>query len=745
MSLEVTAVSADLFFERIRSYLNHEACRIVEDAFELARRAHGDQRRKSGELFFTHPLTVAYYLAEYKLDHEVLVAALLHDVAEDTRVSIAEIESGFGRNVANLVDAVTKFKTVTPASDEDKTQSYTKEQIAAATIHKLLGMTANDVRAMIIKLFDRLHNLRTIEAVKLESRMRSASETLAIYAPIANRLGMWDLAGELGQRALEVAFPAAYRKIVSRLQVLQKKNQAVFEEVQQQIFDCLLQMGLDVRDVRPVQENAYTVYQQLQQNGRSYNEIDSIFRLIVLVGDWSSCYQAMGYLHQLWEPVPETFSDFIAVPRDNLYQSLHTTVVHSNGQRIGLRIRTIDMHEVSSSGILTRWLYAGTDIWPAAMQQRIENFLETLGYNIGEEPHDPNAGVQSVVQDVLGKQIRVYTPKGDVHNLVQGATALDFAYKVHTGLGNQCVGASIGDQRISLNRPLRDGEQVQIDKQDSARPLRAWLDEDLGYLATHYARSHVRRWFRRLPAKQALVEGERILRNELAMLGKSNYSHEDIAQQNGLATVEELYRQLGRVEMLPTTLSTRLMENDWNENPARSLDSVVYGPSGEKYVVTNANGRSLVLCGTCKPSPGDNILGYMRQSNQVTIHQEGCHLIARHNENGKKLKLGWGTAVNQVARVTRIQIDVYDRPGLLYEMTRLMEQEHINISYIHTPKAERPSEVRLVLALEVASPRQLVRILHQVRALYNVYRVRCLSENGYDDSDLLRPSLYRPE
>lgn len=715
------------------------------DAFELARREHGDQRRKSGELFFIHPLTVAYYLAEYKLDYEVLVAALLHDVAEDTLVSLDDIKKAFGKNVANLVDAVTKFKNVTPSNDAGKAQSYTKEQIAAATQHKLLGMTANDVRAMIIKLFDRLHNLRTIKAVKPESQMRSATETLSIYAPIANRLGMWDLAGELGQRSLEIAAPAAYRKISARLQVVQNKNQAVFEEVQQQVFACLLQMGLDVRDVRPVQENVYTIYQQLQQNGRSYNEIDSLLRIIVLVGDLPSCYQAMGYLHQLWEPVPQTFSDFIAVPRDNLYQSLHTTLVHSEGQRVGLRIRTLDMHEVSSSGILTRWLYADPDIWPAAMQQRIENFLETLGHNIGEEPHDPNAGVQSVVQDVLGKQIRVYTPKGDVYNLVEGATALDFAYKVHTGLGNQCIGAHIGDQRIPLNRPLRDGEQVQIDKRDSARPLRAWLDEDLGYLATHYARSHVRRWFRRLPAHQALQEGERILRSELAMLGKSNYAHDDIAMQLDLANVEELYRQLGRAELLPPTLSTRLMENDWDENPAKALDTVVYAPNGEKYVITNANGRSLALCGTCKPSPGDKILGYIRQSNHLTVHQEGCHLLTRHHENGKKMKLGWGTAVNQVARVTRIQVDVYDRPGLLYEITRLMERERINISYIHTPKAERPGEVRLVLDLEVTSPRQLVRILHQVRALYNVYRVRCLSENGYDESELLRPSLYRPE
>lgn len=743
MTSDVTAVSEERFFERIHSYLKHEECRIVCDALELARREHGDQRRKSGELFFTHPLTVAYYLAEYKLDHEVLVAALLHDVAEDTRVSIEDIRKKFGKKVATLVDAVTKFKDVSP-DIENGAKPFTKEELTTATLHKLLDMTANDVRAIIIKLFDRLHNLRTIEAMRYESQMRTASETLSIYAPLANRLGMWRLMNELGGLSLKVADPTAYHDITSHLQMLREKNQTAFEEVRGQIVGCLEQL-VDVRDVVVARENIYTIYRQLQENGRSVHGIDNRLRIVVLVGGWPACYKAMGYLHQLWAPVPGTFADFIANPRDNLYQSLHTTVVHSNGQPMRIRIRTDDMDKVSALGILTRWLHAGTSIWPAAMEQRVANFQDVLGSNIRIEPHDFTVGVQSVMQDMLRKQIRVYTPKGDMQELAEGATALDFAYAIHTGLGDRCISASVNGQRFPLNRALREGDQVEIDKRDSARPMRAWLDEDLGYLNTNYARSHVRRWFRRLPPAQALADGERILRNELSMLGKSNYAHEDIAQQMGLGSTEELYNQLGRAEMLPTTLSTRLMENVWDENPAQALDTIVYAPNGEKYIITNANGRSLTLCGACKPAPGDKIVGYVRRSHQVTVHQEGCHLLTRHNDIGRTMKLAWGTAVDRLARVVRIQIDVYDRYGLLFEITQLMEREQINIPNINTPKADQPGHVHMVLDLEITTPRQLVRILHQVRALANVYRVRCLADNGYDDSELLRPSLYRPE
>jgi GTP pyrophosphokinase len=368
-----------------------------------------------------------------------------------------------------------------------------------------------------------------------------------------------------------------------------------------------------------------------------------------------------------------------------------------------------------------------------------------LGSNIRVEPYDPGAGVQDVVQDVLRKQIRIYTPKGDVRELAEGATALDFAYAIHTGLGDQCSSASINGRRIPLNQPLKEGDQVHINKRDTARPMRAWLDEDLGYLVTNNARSHVRRWFRRLPLAHALLDGERILRTELAMLGKSNYAHDDVAKQLGLSDTEELYRQLGRAELLPTTLSTRLLENDWDETPARALDTVVYAPNGEKYVITNANGRQLSLCGACKPVPEDKIVGYVRQNSQVTVHQEECHLLLRHQDNGKWMKLAWGTATQRLARVTRIQIDVHDRHGLLYEISHLMHREQINIPDIHTPEAERQGEVRMVLDLEVTNPRQLVRILHQVRALVNVYRVRCLPDTTYDGNDLLRPSLYRPE
>ncbi|MCA9924765.1 MAG: bifunctional (p)ppGpp synthetase/guanosine-3',5'-bis(diphosphate) 3'-pyrophosphohydrolase, partial [Anaerolineales bacterium] len=640
-----------------------------------------------------------------------------------------------------LVDGVTKLKDVT--LEVSKSREMTKQEIEDATLHKLLGVMTTDVRAVIIKLFDRLHNMRTIHATPPHRQIHKAKETLSVYAPLANRLGIWTLKNELEKLSLEVIDKEAYQIITNRREAVQQEQQEFFQLVSGQIFACLLSANLDVRNVVLAPENIYTVYQDICQNELSFYDVDKTMRLVVLMDDWLSCYQALGHLHQLWKPVPGKFDDYIAYPRDNLYRSLHTTVVHNNGQPIKLRIRTVAMDKLSEIGVLSRWYYTGTT-WSNGIDERIDAFFENINENINLEPQNPTNSVKGIVEDVFSQQIRVYTPRGDVVELAKGATPIDFAYAIHTGLGNQCHGAYVNDALYSLNKPLQNGDQVRIVKKLNAQPRRTWLDEDLGYITTNYARTNARRWFRRLSPGEARFQGRRLLQDELNMLGLPNYSHQRVAELFEYDSTGGLYYDLGRAELLPTVVATRVMEDRWETGPARKLDNIVYSVQGERFVVTNADNRKLRLCGTCQPRPPEPVIGFVRKDGGVTLHQEGCHTLHPERIYGRLLKLGWGTDEIRRARLATIIVKVYDRTGLLFEIAQLLQSEKINISYVNTP-ATLSGEVHLVFTLEVERPRQLVRILHQIQVLANVFEVRTLKNHIVPGHDIEADSMYRPE
>jgi GTP pyrophosphokinase len=731
------------FFDKTNNYLGVEDRKRIESAFALARQEHGDQRRKSGELFFTHPLSVAYYLSQYHLDASALAAALLHDVAEDTRVAIEEIEDQFGPEVAMLVDSVTKLKDVSLGIAQNR--KLTRKEIEDASLAKLLNVMTEDVRAVIIKLFDRLHNMRTIKATPYDRQIYKANETLSVYAPLANRLGIWTIKNELEALSLEVLNSKAYYTIKNRLELIHKEHLKTYDAISGQIFNCLLEANLDIRNVFLSPENIYTVYQDQIRSGTSYRDVDKTMRFVILMADWPSCYQALGHLHQLWKPVPGKFDDYIAVPRDNLYRSLHTTVIHADGQHLKLRIRTPAMDKVSAIGVLALWLYADTPFWTRNVADQVETFLANISGSINLEPQNPTAAVKGVVEDVFSKQIRVYTPRGDVLELPQGATPIDFAYGIHTGLGNQCHTAFVNETLHPLNKPLQDGDRVHIVKKLRAQPQRSWLDEDLGYITTNYARSHARRWFRRLPAATAVSQGRRLLQYELAMVGYPQHPHQDIATIFNHKTTADLYYSLGRAELLPTVVATRILEDKWSQSPARTLDHVVYTAEGEKLYITNAHNRKLRLCSTCQPELRDQIIGFVRADGGVTVHRKGCHALRAELLPGRTLKLGWSDASSsRQVRLVTIQVDVYDRPGLLFEITHLMQEQQINIAYIHTPP-RRKEEMHIILTLEVLSPRQLVRVLHQIHALSNVSSVHCLHQGPPPALNGVPTSLYRPE
>ena len=738
---------AEQLFELTNTYLSEADRRLVRKAFDFARREHGDQRRKTGELFINHPVTVATYLASYRLDATAVAAALLHDVAEDIPIPIEQLAVEFGPEIAALVDGVTKLKEVTRGVAQGRRLS--SEEIQQATLQKLFAAMTSDVRTVIIKLFDRLHNMRTIDAMSPAKQRAKAKETLSVYAPLAYRLGMWQVKGELEARSLAVLEPHAYETIRAELERLHRHQEPRFATVRAQIEAKLRAAGLPAREIKMSPENIYTVYLDLVKHGMGYRDVDRNLRLTVLMEDPIDCYTALGHLHTMWRAVPHRIDDYISVQRENLYQSLHTTVVDDNGQPLKIRVRTVDMERRAQIGVLARWYYAGTALSVDGMVEGLGTFFANVKDSISVEPHNIELSVQSALEDVLGNQIRVYTPTGEPKDLAEGSTPIDFAYKVHTELGNRCHAVYVNDLLYPLNRALKNGDQVRVVKNMRAQPQRAWLDEDLGFITTTYARMHARRWFRRLPEAQAIREGRQLLQHELEMLGLPDLPHAGIAPFFGYEDATELYYNLGRAELLPTTLSTRIMSDQWSKGRCLPIDTIVTAADGSAYVITNADNRRLRLCGTCDPRPRDAIVGYLRQDGAVTVHREGCRTLnairSRAESAHNMLKLGWGDTQQREARLVPLSIDVYDRRGLLHEITQLMYEKDSSIAHICTTRHDAPGELTIEMILEVVGPRQLVRILHQIEALVNVKDVRCAPAAGNDGENIRPSASYWPE
>ncbi len=712
------------FFELISTYLNTQDQLRLREAFELARQEHGDQRRQSGELFITHPVTVAYYLAKYRLDSAALMAALLHDVAEDTLVSIGQIEARFGSDVSRLVDGVTKLKEVTAGIARG--QQLAPEEIQDASLHKMFHFMTTDVRVVLIKLFDRLHNMRTLQALPAHKQLRKANETLSVYAPLANRLGIWRVKIELEALSLQVLDYDAYRRINLSLDHQFHKRQATYSNITEQIIKHLREQHVPVVNVVPNPESIYSVYKALAGRSDRYDRVETPLRVVVLLEDVPSCYLALGHVHQLWRPVPGKFDDYIAVPRENLYRALHTTVIYSDGQPLKLRFRSVAMNEVSEIGVLARWVYAGTPMWTKEIAERVNALFNNISENIQLEPQNFSTGVKGVVEDVFRQQVMVYTPRGDIIELPKGATPIDFAYAIHTEVGNQCLMAYVNEQPYPLNKPLADGDRVRIVKSGWARPQRTWLDEDLGFMTTSRALTKVRRWFRRLPEPTAIAEGCKLLQDELLMFGAPELSHDMVAEQFGFEDVNELYHDFGRAELLPTTLLTQILTEEWHQGPARHIGSIVRTETGQEFVITNASGRRLRLCGSCNARPGDKIVGFLRTDGGVTVHEEGCYTLRPDPMADRTIKLNWGQAGQDEVRIVTVQIDVFDRSGLLLDIAELLQDENVNIAAIQTKSIGDAGKMRVILDLEIPNPRQLVRIMHRAHALVNVYAVRYL-------------------
>ncbi len=631
-----TLPEADFLFGELSSYLKPEDISELQNAYLFSKSAHSGQFRKSGEPYISHPLAVASILGKLRLDPQTLTAALLHDVMEDTHVSKTEISNRFGKPVAELVDGVSKL---------DKIEFQTHADAQAENFRKMLLAMARDVRVILIKLADRLHNMRTLEAMRLEKRRRIARETMEIYAPIANRLGLNNIYQELQELSFRYLFPTRYRVLANATKAARGNRREVVTKILDAIKQRLEAAGLDA-EVTGREKQLYSIYKKMAEKHLTFSEVLDIYGFRVIVKDVPSCYIALGALHSLYNPIPGKFKDYIAIPKANGYQSLHNTLWGPYGTPIEVQIRTADMHRIAEAGVASHWLYKSTDADINDLHMKTHQWLQSLLETLSDST-DSLEFLEHLKVDLFPGEVYVFTPQGKILALPKESTAVDFAYAVHTDIGDCCVAAKINGENAPLRTGLRSGDRVEIVTASHAKPNPSWLN----YVVTGKARSHIRRFLKTMQYEESARLGERLL-NQALMSFKfdpqtiSASQWEKLARESGAKSKKDLLADMGLGKHLPVVVARRLA------SPGESASGI----NGVSDVITilGTEGMAVQFAKCCRPIPGDSIVGFIKKDQGLVIHIHDCPVISKnrgHSDNW--LDVAWG---KDIARQFEINI-----------------------------------------------------------------------------------------
>jgi guanosine-3',5'-bis(diphosphate) 3'-pyrophosphohydrolase len=699
--------------DKAKTYLSEDKLAIVEEAYRFALKAHDGQLRRSGEPYLQHPLETASILTDLKFDASSIAAALLHDVPEDSGVPLEEVETRFGAEIASLVDGVTKLSYISGQMHNRQT----KEDLQAESMRKMLVAMAEDLRVVFIKLADRLHNMRTLEALPLARRRAIANETLEVYAPLAHRLGIGKLQSELEDLAFFNLEPLKYKRMKHLLAVRQTEEEKRIAQAIGILEQEFQKAGLKAR-ISGRSKNIYSLYRKLDRyalQGRDLDDIHDIRAIRVLVARVEECYHALGIVHNLWHPISGEFNDYIATPKENGYQSLHTTVMCFNTP-LEVQIRTSEMHESAEYGVASHWVYK-EGLKQDQFEQRIARLRQLLEWH--KEISGTAQFLESVKADVFQDQVFVYTPKGEIKNLPAGSTPLDFAYMIHTSLGHRCIGAKVNGKLVSLTYYLRNGDTVEIvtSKEDKG-PSRDWLNANLGFVNTSRARDRIRQWFKRQSRSDNIEKGREILEKEMRRLGMSLGNREDLAHSFKYETVEDFYAAVGYGEMSASQIAFKHAVQEEQPKVAEPIPPTVSAPLGIKVLGTGELLTRLGKC--CKPVPGDDITGYITRSAGVTIHRTNCPNIIHEKERERLVAVQWGQ-VDQLYPIVA-HIDAWDRLGLLRDITAVVSGEGVNISSIKSDLHDDNS-ISIFLTLETKGLSQLSRLLSKLERLAGVTSV----------------------
>ena len=743
------------FSNKITKNVSDADFSLIEKAYKFADRAHKGQTRASGEHFIEHSVSVADILFDLGLPPVVLTAALLHDVVEDSKVSLKLLGKIFGNEVALMVDGVTKLTgKVQRQHNSDKFQNlkngakYTKyiSDSQAETIRKTFLAMSDDVRIVIIKLADRLHNMRTLNSLPKTRRQRIAQETLDIFAPLANRLGMWQIKWELEDLGFRYVNPKKYKEIALAINRHRVEREKLIAATVARLQKELEHHSISA-DVTGRPKHIYSIWNKMQRKNIPFDQIHDVRAVRVLVKEKSQsatetlistekmeqqaiadCYQVLGIVHHLWSPIPGEFDDYVATPKDNFYQSLHTTVVNDEGNTLEVQIRTEPMNEGAEYGIASHWRYKedGKRKQDKSFDRRI-NWLRSM-MDWRQELTDGHEFVDALKSDLFPDRVLAFTPRGDIIDLPAGATPIDFAYHIHTSVGERCRGAKVNGSLVPLKYLLESGDQVEILTSKTGGPSRDWLNTDLGYVRSARARENIRSWFKLQARNKNIALGRSIVERELKRLNIKGYSMEKIAAVFGYKVSEDFYAAVGYGDIHGQTVINRIVEliRGKSEHEAKSLpppEDVKHELQIEAPEVTVSGTKGLLtrLSRCCHPVPGDEIIGYTTRVRGVTIHRQDCPNILRVRERDRLIRVEWRTKPEKVYPVT-VRIEAFDREGLLRDITTVVADEYVNMGDFSTYR--KGHEVQVNVTLEVSDLSQLSRVLSRVEELTNVTMVQ---------------------
>jgi guanosine-3',5'-bis(diphosphate) 3'-pyrophosphohydrolase len=701
--------------DKVRRNRPGDDLELLRRAYDFAAEQHKTQTRLSGEPFLSHPVEVAHILADMKLDVTSICAALLHDVVEDTKIPLETISESFGPDVARLVEGATKISRLDLLAPEAR---------QAENVRKMLLAMVNDVRVVVVKLADRLHNMRTLNYLDSEKQQRIARETLDIYAPVANRLGMGLIRGELEDLSFRYLEPEAFFDVQKKLATKQKVFDKFLLEVQDSIRDKMVETGIPV-EVQARVKRAYSLHLKIQKQQRVIDQVYDLLAVRVITDSIKNCYAALGVIHQIWPPVPGRFKDYIAMPRPNLYQSLHTTVIHG-GQTFEVQIRTQEMHRIAEQGVAAHWKYKDGHAVSNADDQRIVWMRQLIEWV--QEMQEPSEFMSTLRVDLYPEEVYTFTPKGRVVVLPRDATAIDFAYAVHTEVGHQCTGVKVNGSIVPLRHTLANGDVVEILTQKGHEPSRDWLS----FVHTSRARSKIRQWINLHEREQAKDVGKRLLEKEArhASISLKKISNEDwqrVASEYGCGRIDDLHADLGygkwSARQVLAKASGQALPDTSEEKQPKIVDTVkrMLGMNDGAILVRGHDDLMVYRSKCCNPIPGDDVVGYVTRGRGIAVHSKTCPNVQNLlYDTERRIPVEWASET-QATFPVRLRILTEDRPGMLAAITNVISETGANIRTFES--GGQDMRARIEVALDVNDRKQLERILSGVKRIPGVFDI----------------------
>ena len=703
----------------IEKYMTEDEVAFVMKAYEYAKAMHKDQKRKSGEPYIMHPVNVAIILADLDMDVETIIAALLHDVVEDTPATYDDVKNMFSEDIANIVDGVTKLNKLNYKSSED---------FQAENLRKMILAMNNDIRVIIVKLADRLHNLRTLEYMNEEKQKQKAKETIEIYAPLAGRLGIFKIKWELEDLSLRYLDPEGYYDLVEKINKKRSEREKEINEIIKAISTELDKQELHY-DISGRPKNFYSIYKKMNGKNKSFESIYDLIAVRILVDTVKDCYAVLGIVHSMWKPLPGRFKDYIAMPKPNMYQSLHTTVISDTGEIFEIQIRTYEMHEVAEYGIAAHWKYKGGKAQGKDVDNKLDWLRQLLEWQ--KDLKDPKEFIDTLKIDFFDDEVFVFTPNGDVVDLPEGSTPVDFAYRVHTGVGNTCVGAKVDSRIVPLNYKLKNGNIVEIITQKSASgPSRDWLK----FVKSPRAKQKIKQWFKSKEKDISIEKGKELFEREAKKLGldtnilDNEKIYNKLAKELSINSISDLFVSIGYgnfKEKLVINKILNIKNAIENIGLTKNEDDYLKSSSSKKDAtgvkIDDLEGMKIKFAKCCNPVPGDEIIGFVTRGYGVSIHRKDCTNIANFLDSDRCLEAEWDAASSEkfLANVT---IRAVDRTGILSEITAMAKEANVGIQSL-SAKSNTISDIFIYLTFEVVGKDELDKMIQKLKTINGVLDV----------------------